>query len=244
MTRELGSCPACGKTIELNEAQAVKVDAAVAALQQGTHLKLGCPHCRQPIKIGPDGRQVDAAVPPASAAGGKPAAATKITPPVPPDLSWLGTEEVESSGRVDDMPLVLILVADDTLRHTVTETYAELGFHPVCVDSSEQAIARMRFEDFKAVVYHAVFEPVPLRQASFHQHMGQMAMSKRRYMHYLVIGPECHTLYDLEALAESANLVVNDRDAGRLGLILRKSLADYEDLFGPYLAALKEFGKK
>lgn len=242
MSLELGSCPSCGKGLELNAAQKAKVETAIAALQEGTHLKLGCPHCRQPIKIGRDGRQLGQDVSPTAAK--PPAAVEKITPPGPPDISWLGTDETSGAERLEDVPLVLILVADSGLREQIAEAYAEIGFHPVVVDSSEQAIDRMRFGEFKAVVYHTGFEPAPLREAMFHQHMRQLTMNKRRYIHYLVIGPDRRTLYDLEALAESANLVVNDRDASRLGLILRKSLADYEELFGPYLAALREFGKK
>jgi len=38
--------------------------------------------------------------------------------------------------------------------------------------------------------------------------------------------------------------VVNERDLDHLDVIVRKGLADYEDLFGPYLAALQEYGKK
>lgn len=54
----------------------------------------------------------------------------------------------------------------------------------------------------------------------------------------MLIGPKFRTLYNLEALSNSANLVVNDRDIKNLSLILRKGFYDYEELFGPFLEAL------
>ena len=62
-------------------------------------------------------------------------------------------------------------------------------------------------------------------------------------MFYALIGPQFHSLYDLEALTNSANLVVNDADVKHFSTILNKSIQDYNDLFGPYLAILQEHGK-
>jgi len=71
-----------------------------------------------------------------------------------------------------------------------------------------------------------------------------MAMSRRRYIFYILVGPEFRTLYDLEALANSANLVVNDSDASHFSIILKRGMNDYNDLFGPYLEALGNYGVK
>ena len=53
-----------------------------------------------------------------------------------------------------------------------------------------------------------------------------------------IVGPRLHTLYDLEALAFSANLVINDREMPYLEPVLRKGLRDYEKLFRPLIDAL------
>ncbi len=62
-------------------------------------------------------------------------------------------------------------------------------------------------------------------------------MARRRAIYYIIMGPEFHTLYDLEALANNANLVVNDKEAAYLEIIFKKGRQDYDDLFGPYLEA-------
>jgi hypothetical protein len=71
-----------------------------------------------------------------------------------------------------------------------------------------------------------------------------MAMARRRYVFYVLIGPEFRTLYDLEALANSANLVVNDSDTGHFSIILKRGMNEYQELFGPYLQALGNYGVK
>jgi len=66
-------------------------------------------------------------------------------------------------------------------------------------------------------------------------------MLKRRFIFYILIGPEFSTLYDLEALSNSANLVVNTQEIPELLTILRKAIPRYEDLFGSLMAELNAY---
>ena len=68
-------------------------------------------------------------------------------------------------------------------------------------------------------------------------------MSRRRYLFYILIGPEFQTLYNLQALAHSANLVVNDKDLLQLGVALRRAIPVYEKLFGPFMEERTSAGK-
>ncbi len=52
-----------------------------------------------------------------------------------------------------------------------------------------------------------------------------------------MIGSRFHTLYDLEALCESVNVVVNTADTRFLNIIIHKGLKDYEKLFGSFIKA-------
>ncbi|MCK5340823.1 MAG: hypothetical protein KAJ60_07090, partial [Desulfobulbaceae bacterium] len=119
-----------------------------------------------------------------------------------------------------------------------------IGYQSIYAESAEDAIEKMRFVNYAAVVYHTILEEGGLEKSTFHSYVSGLAMSKRRYMYYVLVGPEFHTLYDLEALAYSANLVVNDTELGHMDLILRKGMRENEELFGPFLSALKEYGRK
>ncbi len=68
-------------------------------------------------------------------------------------------------------------------------------------------------------------------------------MSRRRYIFYVLIGEEFDTLYDLQALAYSANLVINDADIPYVGTVLKKAIPEFEALFGPLMEELRVIGK-
>ena len=68
-------------------------------------------------------------------------------------------------------------------------------------------------------------------------------MSRRRYIFYVLIGEQFKTLYDLQALSCSANLVVNDAEIPYIGIVLKKAIPEYEALFGPLMEELRIAGK-
>ncbi|MCJ7601796.1 MAG: hypothetical protein MUO63_09895, partial [Desulfobulbaceae bacterium] len=121
--------------------------------------------------------------------------------------------------------------------------FDDMGYKAVMPRTAEDAIERMRFTNFAAVVLHFGFEG-NLANSTVHTHMQGMSMPKRRYIYYVLIGPEFRTLYNLEALSDSANLVINEADISAFPLVLKKGFRDYDELFGPYLAALESLGKK
>jgi hypothetical protein len=82
-----------------------------------------------------------------------------------------------------------------------------------------------------------------LEDSTFHAYMRKMVMERRRYIFYILIGPDFHTLYNLQALATSANLVVNEADLKYFDVILRKTIPEYEELFGPLLEELAATGR-
>ena len=68
--------------------------------------------------------------------------------------------------------------------------------------------------------------------------MCAMPMEHRRHIFYILTGDSLHTLYNLEALAVSANLTVHSKDIPKLHVILRKAFQAHEELFGPFLEEL------
>jgi len=100
----------------------------------------------------------------------------------------------------------------------------------------------MQFTNYTCVVLHAG-SLGDLDHNMLHQHMCTMEMSCRRYILYVFISSEFKTFYNIQALSKSANLVVNDSDIPYFGVILRKAIPEYEELFGPYMDELKIQGK-
>lgn len=264
-------CPHCNKALNLDKAQAEKIQETLAGLAPGKAVKITCPACRRPIRISREeernttktafdlfpGLMEDALMqqerPAAEQPEPAPAApeptetrqrSTGPPPPKPPDISWLDRGDHEVKARQRNIPAALLLIADGDIRATVSQALQELGYLIETAASASEAMAKMRFADFSAIVLHPAYEGGALAESRFHRYMQWLPMEKRRCMYYILIGPRFHTLYDLEALSLSANLVINEQDRQHLSAILRKGFHDYERLFGPLLTTLKEHGKQ
>jgi hypothetical protein len=239
----IDTCPKCHEPLNLKDSQKAKIQTALDKLPPGNLLKLGCPHCQKPFELKPDGSLPGQPVKKVAPGGPKGARKVEVQPPPPPDLGWLSSGRVQEKEVIEDTPMALILMKKGAGRSTVWEAYEDEGFLPVSAANVDDALDRMQFTPFAAVVLHSRFEGDSLSSNSLHTFMRKMAMIRRRNMHYTLIGPEFQTLYDLEALSNSANLVVNDNDLNNFRLILKKSLHESQKLFGPLADALMNQGR-
>ncbi|MEN8190903.1 MAG: hypothetical protein ABFS19_13740 [Thermodesulfobacteriota bacterium] len=255
-------CPHCQKQLKLNE----KIIAKVRELPAGKSLGLKCPQCANTIYLDaatlpqqPPAETKPAQQPQAAEQKEQPPQApgpgqddrykgagkldTVVTPPNPPDIGWLEDGFFEDKEVVEDIPRTLILMADSPQRTDIVEAIENIGYQPAFADSSADAIEKMQFVQYAGVILHSTFEPGGLPASDFQQYMRKMSMAKRRYIFYVLIGPEFRTLYDLQALANSANLVVNDTEIDKFTTIIRKSIPQYEELFGPIMEEMNALGR-
>ena len=167
-----------------------------------------------------------------------------LEPPKPPDISRLVSGENDSVTHDADTSTVLLLMAEGEEKARVTKKFEDLGYFVETAASEEEAIEKMSFATPDAVILHVGFAAQQLSGSKFHQHMKTLPMTKRRYIYYILIGPQFQTLYNLQALAESANLVINEQHLDKLDMILRKGLQEYDNLFGLYIEFLQLHGRK
>lgn len=239
----IDSCPHCQEKLNLTPSQKAKIQTALDKLPAGHLLKLACPQCQKPFELEPDGTLPNQHIQKILAGGPKGARKVEIAPPPPPDLGWLSSGQVQEKEVIQDTPMVLIHMGKHPLMTEVCETYEDEGFLPVKAESAQEAVEHMQFTPFAGVVLHSQAEKVSLNSNALHVFMRKMAMIRRRNIHYTLIGPEFQTLYDLQALSYSANLVVNDRELNNFKLILKKSLHENQKLFGPQAEAMVSQGR-
>ena len=246
----IDTCPHCQEPLNLSSSQQSKVQTALDKLPPGNLLKLGCPHCQKPFELKPDGT-LPGQPPPQKAATSSSSSAphlrgarkADVPPPPPPDISWLSSGKMQEKEVIEDTPMALILINKGADLMTVREAFEDEGFLPVIADTLDDALNRMQFTTFAAVLLHSRFEEESLDNNSFHIFMRKMAMLRRRNLHYTLVGPEFQTLYDLQALSYSANLVVNDNELNNFRLILKKSLHETQKLLGPLADSLVRQGR-
>ncbi len=230
------TCPSCGKDFNFTEGQLEKIGMALASLKGGT-LRLKCPKCFDSLELLSDGSLADWRIAmPVSKGKAGPA------PPAPPDIDWLTRGAFKEEDRIKDIARALVLIEPGEIRAKVMGALVESFYQPTSVDTIEDAMAQLMMVQYNTVVLHSRFNGEKLRKSVVHDYMMRMAMGQRRYLFYILIGPEFHTLYTLEALANSANMVINERDADHFKNLYKRARVDTEELFAPYISMLQEAG--
>ncbi|MBF0303057.1 MAG: hypothetical protein HQK73_08455 [Desulfamplus sp.] len=246
----ISECPHCNQNLRFSDANKERILTALGKLPQGQTLKFKCPICKEVIELNPEGSPPDngltsnieidikstekyantIAVPPPS-------------PPDAPDISWLMSGANTDANIVEDVQTAMVIVPDQSMRSKISDTIKAESYQIYIPQNIDEAISSIRFKDYAIIVYHSRYENKPLKNQDFHKFIQQMSMQKRRYIYYILIGPEFHTLYDLEALANSANLVIKDSEIKFFSTIITKGKSDYKKLFNPYCSMLKTHGK-
>jgi hypothetical protein len=233
------ACRACGKQLKLSS----KMLESINALGPGKSIRVKCPGCSSPIVLDssvivPTKKQPAQQETKKTIVSGQ-----KIKPPDPPDISWLEEGVFDEEQVIEDVPLALILMDDSGSRDTVIESIEGIGYKSEIVKNSREAMEKMQFVEYSCVVLQSNYEGKELASSPFHAYMCNMAMERRRFIFYTLIGGEFKTLYNLQALAYSANLVVNEKEIPYFNVIIRKAIPEYEELFGPLMEELRIYGK-
>lgn len=233
------SCPHCGKQLKLSD----KIQNSIDALAPGQQIRVKCVQCEKPFPIDVSQRDSSGSVAGGGRSSGTNPPAHTVRPPDPPDVSWLKEGVFEEKEVVEEIPRALVLMPDSAGRAIVVKDLEKLGYRVEMALSPEEGMAKMQFVNYATVILHDRFEDRGLDTAVFHQFMKSMNMMRRRYIFYVLIGENMKTLYDLQALAFSANLVVNNSDVQHFSLLLRKTIPEYEALFGPLMEELRIAGR-
>ena len=145
----------------------------------------------------------------------------------PPNTNWLADV---ASDQADDVPFALLVLGKKAQPELVGHKLAKMGYAVTTVSSAKHALERLGSKKYRLVICRAdaAFEEV-------RRFVDRLTADQRRFTYFVLVGTDLRTLYDAEALALSANLVINERDLPSLELILRKGLYDYEQLFRPLL---------
>lgn len=223
-------CQNCDKKLKLSD----NIRKGVQQLAPGRLLRLPCPQCGEAIVLD------NSCLAPPNAASND-TTDSGVRPPDAPDVAWLKDGTFEEEEAVEDIPQTLILVPPGPIKDQVAKAVESIGYQASFAQSDAEAMEKMQFVNYASVIFHSDFHPGGLKKSPFHQFMRDMSMLKRRFIFYILIGPDFSTLYDLEALACSANLVVNNEEIPQLLTVLRKAIPRYEELFGSLMSEISAY---
>jgi len=161
---------------------------------------------------------------------------SRVIPPSAPDVSWLNKGLFETEEELSDIAAALVLMPNGEAKNSVSSALEKSGYHVEQAGTVDDALRRLASTTYQIVALHTAFEGRKWpSESEIHDFLAKLSMTRRRRIYYVLLGPEFQTLYDLEALSLSANLVVNDADYEHLSAILKKGFQDYIELFGPLL---------
>jgi predicted Zn finger-like uncharacterized protein len=158
-----------------------------------------------------------------------------------------GLDDTEADSTLDSYGegerLALVMVADTHPIEKVKEALEELGYNPIRARNTQEAIFKVRFQNFDLIILSDLFDKTPLQQSPILQYLNHLSMSVRRKMFVLLMSDTFRTMDHMTAFAMSANLVANWKDLERLSNILGRALADNEKFYKVFMDTVRETGK-
>ena len=127
----------------------------------------------------------------------------------------------------------------DVLRATLQD----MEFKCHVAATPEQAIERMTYTSYDALLVCEDIGGSTLESNTVVQHLISMPMAQRRNSYTVLIGESLRTLDAMQAYINSVHLVVNPADIGSIGPILKKGLADFDRLYATYVGVLRDTHK-
>ncbi len=157
-----------------------------------------------------------------------------LSPPPPPDIDGL-LKGIRLAGpnNYADLQAALVFFVSKYRRKMAERILKEMGYRVDTVLSGAHATQKLKEYNYNVVIYEA-----KAVKDDAHGYICKLPSARRRSIFYVLVGPHLHTLYDLEALSLSANLVINIKELKHLKKILEKGFRDYDNLFGPFLEIL------
>ena len=136
-----------------------------------------------------------------------------------------------------------LICADANVAEVVRNTLRELGYKFHIADTSDLAIERTRYTAYDIIVVQENFGSGTLSSNPVLNYFCSLAMSQRRVSMLVLVGTAFKTLDAMQAFAHSVHLVVNISDLRNLTAILKKSRAEFDNLYRVYRAALATIGE-
>jgi len=132
-----------------------------------------------------------------------------------------------------------LVCADGQTTDVVRASLRELGYKSHAAETAEVAIERIRYTQYNCIFIQEDFAGSSVRSNAVLQYLSPQPMSQRRFSFVCIIGPSFKTMDAMQAFAHSVHLVVNPADLPTSTAILKKSLAEFDQLYKVYAEALQ-----
>jgi len=218
------TCSSCSKDINIPDDK----------VPQGQAFNLTCPGCKTKMRVD---QHLQPPEPEADDEGGDALDTQSML--VDEDFDDDDDEGIEIYDEHDKIALIL-----DKKNHDLwTTALTELEYKLQTAKSPEHAVHKLRFNQYHVVVFHEKFGDTILKSSSLYLYLRDMPMDTRRKTFVALVGDNFKTLDNMEALANSVNLVINQNEMDQLETILKKSTGQNDTFYKVYRETMTALGK-
>jgi len=135
------------------------------------------------------------------------------------------------------------LVLDDQNKKDWISALESLEYKIEFAKSPEHAVHKIKFTQFHLIALNENFGNVPLGKSAIYKSLSEMPMSTRRKMFAALVGGKFKTTNNMQALAASVNVVINQKDMAKLPRILKQAIAGNDLFYKNFKEVLVALGK-
>lgn len=134
----------------------------------------------------------------------------------------------------------VLLCDNSNSRDLLSNILGQTGCKIDLLDSSDNAIEKIRFTPYDIIFIHENFDP----ENKVLEYLQNMSMSLRRNIYLVLLSDNLETESGLKAFLRSVNMIVNKDDIKDILEILQRYTAENERFYMVYKESLAKIGKK
>ncbi len=137
----------------------------------------------------------------------------------------------------------LALILDETNQSAWVKELEDKEYKIQYAKSPAHAVHKMKFTHFHFIALHENYGGKSLDNNPVYETLIEMPMVTRRNIFVALMGANFKTLNNMQAFQKSANVVINEKDVGKLGDVLKKSIAENDIFYKVFKETLHTMGK-
>jgi len=217
-------CSSCNKSINIPDEKVPKDKA----------FSITCPGCKKKTKV-------DQHLNPPAATEESPQEDTIDTATIAESPAFFQDDDEEPVFYDENDKVALVL--DDPNKKDWVSALETLNYKIEHAKSPEHAVHKMKFTQFHLIALNENFGNVPLEKSVLYKNLCEMPMSTRRKIFAVLVGGKFKTTNNMQALAASVNLVINQKDMAKLPQILKQAIVDNDFFYKNFKEILTALGK-
>ena len=145
---------------------------------------------------------------------------------------------VEAEGET-----ALVCEADPAIKEKISAAVKALGYMITEAASAKDALKKMRFHTYDAVILNERFDTAAPDENDVLQYLENLSMVTRRDIFVALVSERFRSMDNMAAFNKSVNLVINTKNIDDVGTILKRGISENAAFYHVFRETLKKEGR-